>query len=80
MRWLLALVLLAGCGVPQSEECQRYVACQKAYDDSVDYSAFDANGSCWDTPRGAARCTEQCKVALKSLSEVPDPPKACRSD
>jgi hypothetical protein len=63
---------IASCAIPPSSECSALVACQTAFDDSVDVSAYAEGGACWQTLQTALQCTEQCKVALVALRAVPD--------
>lgn len=70
-------VALAGAACGPSDVCVRYVACQKAYDATVDTSAYDNGGSCWGALQTAEACSAQCKQALDALAEVPNPPPAC---
>ena len=75
---LAVLVVLAGgaaCG--PSDDCQRYVACQAAFDPSVDTTAYDVGGACWTTLQTENACTAQCKDALAAIAATPDPPAAC---
>lgn len=72
----IALGQGAAC-LPPSAPCVEYVACQQAYDPSVDITAYQDGGSCWTTPQEAAACTEQCEVALASLRQAPEPPSEC---
>ncbi|OGQ09591.1 MAG: hypothetical protein A2138_06870 [Deltaproteobacteria bacterium RBG_16_71_12] len=72
----IALSLAAGC-LPPSKQCVDYVACQQAYDATVDTTAYREGGSCWTTPQEAAACTEQCEVALAGLRQLPDLPDEC---
>ena len=77
---LLALVtffLAAGC---PSQECRDYVACQRAYDDSVVVTAYEEGGACWGNLQTSQLCTAQCKEALAALQEVPSPPPECTVD
>lgn len=82
---LATLVLAAGfvavfaAGCP-SQECRDYVACQIAYDDSVDVARYQDGGACWATLQASQLCTAQCKEALTALSEVPSPPPECTAD
>jgi len=63
--------------LPPSTPCVEYVACQQAYDPSVDTSEYQEGGSCWSAPQEAAACTDQCEVALAALRQVPEPPAEC---
>lgn len=72
----MLLVLLAACA--PSQVCHDYVACQQAYDDRVDISAYQEGGACWGTTLATAdACTAQCAAALDALTQVPAPPPAC---
>jgi hypothetical protein len=67
---------VVGCG--PSAECRAYVECQRAVDDDVDVAAWDEGGTCWQqSPRVAAECTAQCRVALDALRALPDAPPVC---
>jgi hypothetical protein len=67
----------AGCSLPSSEACQRYVECQAAVDDSVDTTPWKEGGSCWKNPQTAAACDQQCEEALDALEQIPDAPEVC---
>jgi hypothetical protein len=72
------VVLWAAGACGPTTECRGYVACQKAVDDGVDVAAWDEGGVCWQSsPRVAARCTAQCRVALEALRALPEVPPAC---
>lgn len=73
----IALVMHGAACLPPSAPCVDYVACQQAYDATVDTTAYQEGGSCWTTPQEAAACTEQCEVALASLRQLPDLPDEC---
>ena len=72
---VVVAVVLTGCG--PSDACRRYVACQKAFDPSVDVAPYDNGGSCWLTLQTADACTAQCKEALAALAATPGAPAAC---
>lgn len=74
---LLLLALPAGCMWPPSAECDAYVACQRAYDETVDTTAFEAGGECWINLSTSVRCTSMCRDALEALRELRDPPEEC---
>ena len=75
----LSLLLLAAAGacLPQSDECAEYVACQQAYDSTVDVAPYQPGGSCWASPQAAAACDDQCEQALTGLRQLPDLPPEC---
>lgn len=77
MTVLLVLALAAACG--PSDECRRYVACQKAFDPSVDTQPYDDGGSCWGALQTSLACTQQCSDALDALAQVPGAPPECVS-
>jgi hypothetical protein len=66
----------ASC-LPQSKACADYVKCQRAYDPTVDVSAYQEGGACWASPQEAAVCDDQCEQALDSLRQVPGSPADC---
>lgn len=66
---------LGACG--PSDECRAYVACQRAYDDTVDTLQYEDDGACWNNLQSAQLCTAQCKEALAALSQLPAPPPEC---
>jgi hypothetical protein len=74
---LVTLLFAAGC---PSQECNDYVRCQKAYDDSVDVARYENGGACWSTLQGSQLCTAQCKEALAALADVPAAPPECTVD
>lgn len=75
-----AALALSACGPTQSEECAKYVECAAHYDaemdTSTDTSAYDTDGTCWQsTAEAADACSEACKNAvdgLKSALEASD--------
>lgn len=69
------VTMTAACG--PSEECQRYVACQEAYDPDVATTPYEDGGSCWGTLQTSQACTAQCLAALDALAQLPDAPAAC---
>lgn len=73
----VALAALPGGCVPQSRACADYVACQQAYDASVDTSPWEPEGACWTSPQQAAACDDQCDEALAALRQLPDLPPEC---
>jgi hypothetical protein len=80
--WRLAFAGLI-CGVAAcgpSEICKKYVACQKAYDDTVDTTAYEDGGTCWQTAPAANTCNTQCQDALFALSRVEGAPAECTDD
>lgn len=71
------VLLLAACGVEQTEECARYVACQAAYDEAfairppTPTADYDESGVCWSgSPATAEQCTSNCERATRSLREA----------
>lgn len=70
----MALLGAASCGVEQPPECERYVACQKAYDaafgiePATPSSDYDEGGRCWfGNLETAEACTRNCVRATESL-------------
>jgi hypothetical protein len=86
MRWAPLVLLLCACRVPQSDACKQYVECQDALNKDaakvkgVNVDKYRDDGDCWSLPQAAEECTDQCEVALEARSELPDAPKACRSE
>ena len=74
----VVIAAVSACG--PSDVCRDYVACQVAVDDSVDVSAYDDGGSCWDLPSVARTCTAQCEEALRALQALAGAPDACFPD
>lgn len=81
---LMAVVaaLLAGCdGVPQTQSCERYVACIRTLDASrgheTDLERFDAGGACWGSEEGALLCDRACTRGLEYQKQQPDAPAEC---
>lgn len=77
LAWVTAVLSGLGCGVGQSEPCQRYVACQRAFDDQfgitpgTDTADFEEAGRCWGSSFGLAdRCTAMCEEARAALLEA----------
>jgi hypothetical protein len=77
---VLFVLLIAACG--PSQECRDYVACQLAYDPSVEEDLLDYkdDGRCWNNLQSAQLCTAQCREALVALREVSSPPPECLGD
>ena len=73
--FVLAIPVTSACA--PTPECKQYVACQKAYDASVDTSAYGDGGSCWTTLQTANACTAQCKEATAAIAATPQAPAAC---
>jgi hypothetical protein len=73
--FVLAAGLSLGCG--PSPECKQYINCQKAYDATVDTSAYGDGGACWTTLETADACTAQCKEATAAIAATPGAPAAC---
>lgn len=81
MRWDALLLgsfvaLLVGCGGEQAEECERYVACQEAYDEAFGIrpptptADYDEGGVCWRAPATAEACVRSCEITTRSLREA----------
>lgn len=71
----LAAAGLAGCGVGQSEECQRYLACQAHYDEVFDRNPGQTNiyqpdGTCWETQDLADACSLACLERMEDLRDT----------
>ena len=69
--WTLCAGLMA-CGVPQSEECQSYLACQQYYDDLYDQDRADTNiyqpdGVCWENDDLRRECSIACEALQEDL-------------
>lgn len=65
----LSVAALSACGIPQSEECAKYVACAAHYDElmdsTTDTSTYDVDGTCWQsTAEAADACTTACQNAV----------------
>src|SRR4051812_40029359 len=72
---LVGALLAAGCG--PTDECKRYVACQRAYDSGVDTSAYDSGGSCWTTLQTENACSAQCREATEAIAKIAGAPAVC---
>ncbi len=73
----LAVLAVASCGVPQAPECERYVACQAAYDSAFEISPrtptadYDEGGRCWfGNLETAQTCTRNCLSTTEALGEA----------
>lgn len=67
-------LFVGGCGVDQAPECERYVACQAAYDAAfgieppTDTADYDEGGRCWfGNLETAATCAATCESATAAL-------------
>ncbi len=71
----VALSAMAGCQIPQSPECTKYVECQKHYDEvngleTADLDeVFGPEGECWRTDQAATSCTSTCEISVEALAE-----------
>jgi hypothetical protein len=74
----LVSALLAAVGCGPSEECRRYVECQRAYDPDVSTAPYEDGGPCWSGLQTAQACTAQCTAALEAFAEISDAPAVCR--
>lgn len=70
-------LFVGGCGVAQAPECERYVACQAAYDAAfgieppTDTADYDEGGACWfGNLETAATCAATCENATAALSRA----------
>lgn len=82
---LLALASAAACGIPQSDECAKWLECQKVLDQEQGTNvaeqyrdAYGEGGSCWLNVESAESCTQYCVEALESMQSFRDLPEACR--
>lgn len=80
----LVLALLAfGCGrLPQSTQCQAFIACVKALDaldgQPTNVDRFEASGVCWRNEATADGCTTGCQSGLDRLrARTPRLPAEC---
>jgi hypothetical protein len=73
---LATAAVVVGCGVPPSDECVQYVACQDAYDETfnirveeggIDTRDYEPGGACWADLTTAQTCTDNCTRAIESL-------------
>ena len=65
---------ITACGVPPSEECERYLECQAHHDEILDRPATDTNifqpdGTCWENEDLADNCSDVCDARVLSLKE-----------
>ncbi len=72
-----AMGVVCGCSVPQSEECEKYVACAAHTDVVFDLTqtntdAYAPEGSCWKDAETADRCTAACEEAVADLQQALD--------
>ena len=68
------LVVVAGCSLPQSEICQRYIDCQEYYDetferDQTEVNRFHPDGVCWESESTAELCNEDCDAEIRRLQQ-----------
>lgn len=72
---VLLVVAATGCPIPPSDACEKYVACQKHYDEVNDLQSDDLDelygeeGRCWRDEQSATSCTSSCEVATDRLAE-----------
>jgi uncharacterized protein (UPF0548 family) len=69
---LAALLLFGfGCGgIPQSAECERFLACAEARAPTSTLTSrqtYGPGGTCWQNASDAAACTEVCRLATLAV-------------
>jgi hypothetical protein len=68
---LAALLLLAACNdLPQSPECEKFLACSEAaepHSTRNTHPTYGPGGTCWQNASDAAACTEVCKLATLAV-------------
>lgn len=79
----VAAALAAACdGVEQADACERYVACVRALDVSLDrvtdLDRFDVGGACWGSEEGALLCERACDRGLEWQSRQSAAPAECQ--
>jgi hypothetical protein len=66
----LAGLLLLSCGIPQSPECEQFLACAEAAAPMTTVSSrqtYGPGGTCWQNASDAEACTEICRLATLAL-------------
>lgn len=66
---------LAGCSLPQTDECVRYIDCQAHYDElenrqPKNVNMFLAEGVCWESEELSDECTATCVERTYELYEL----------
>lgn len=75
----LALCTAVGCGAPQSEICNQYIACVGATSPltlSETLNVYGRDGSCWKSLTSSI-CEGICRDTLANLRKLPNLPAAC---
>lgn len=72
---LAAGLMSASCGrVPQTAECQQFLACVAELDaargTATDVARFEAEGGCWGSAEGAKLCTDACARGVEWLQRT----------
>jgi hypothetical protein len=68
-RALLLFVVACG-GIPQSKECEKYLACSEAVEPMSTMQSrltYGPGGTCWMNAGDAEGCTGVCKLAVQAL-------------
>ncbi len=75
----LLLVCAVGCDREVDVACERYIACQQAYDEATgvppaDTSFYQLDGACWNVgdARARDRCIVECTENTAILKEAAD--------
>lgn len=79
----VAAALGAACdGVEQAGACERYVACIRALDATLDRATdldrFDVGGACWGSEEGALLCERACNRGLEWQARQAAAPGECQ--
>lgn len=71
MRAVAAALLFSACGgIPQPEECEKYLACSEAVQPMSTRSTrqtYGPGGTCWVNASDAESCREVCELATQAL-------------
>lgn len=74
-----ALTAAVGCGAPQSEICNQYIACVGATSPATlpeVLNVYGRDGACWKS-LAASVCEGICRDTLANLRKLPNLPAAC---